>query len=97
MSILTEKLLRREELSENEIHDLLWEDGDVSYLDTNYGENERWVRPAQSILLINGQLWAVDWYEGLTECQSNEYPYQPYRVEKKERHITVIDYVEVKE
>ena len=42
----------------------------------------------QTIIDVDGQLYAIDWMRGLTECQENEYLEQPYKVKKVERVIT---------
>lgn len=49
----------------------------------------------RTIFKYNGEYWAIDWRSGLTEYQENEYPSNPYRVERKERVVTVVDWVKV--
>jgi len=48
------------------------------------GDNRRWSRSVESILEINGRHFCLDWEEGLTECQENDFYEQPYEVQKHE-------------
>ena len=49
----------------------------------------------KTVFKYNGEYWAIDWRSGLTELQENEYPSNPYRVERKERVVTVVDWVKI--
>lgn len=42
----------------------------------------------KTIIDVDGQLYAIDWMRGLTECQESEYWNQPYKVKKVEKVIT---------
>lgn len=82
-----------EELSEKDLRSLVCEFNEV---DRTKGENRRWVRSIQSIIKIGDRHFALDWEQGLTENQENEFWKQPYEVEKKtyEKTITVTEWVE---
>lgn len=80
------KLKNGERLSENEIKYLVWDsDGFIEEIE---GDDHRWQKEIQTIIDVDGQLYAIDWMRGLTECQENEYLYQPYKVKKVEKVIT---------
>lgn len=49
-----------------------------------YGENRRWSRFVRSIIDLKGRYFAIDWDQGLTEMQPDEFYEQPYEVELKE-------------
>ena len=90
--IIVNKIDNGETLTEKELQRLVW---DCEEVDRDEGENRRWSRTVSSILLISGRYFCLDWEEGLTECQENEYYNQPYEVEKKtyEKTITVTEWV----
>lgn len=83
-----------EALSEEELKELRY---DFHEVDTIYGDNLRWYRDVRSIVEIGGRYFALDWEEGLTELQDNEFYAQPVEVVKHEysRTITVTDWEEV--
>ena len=58
-------------------------------IETKYGENGRWTRPVTSIIEFGGRYFQIDWDEGLTEYQPNEFYDQPFEV-KKESHEEII-------
>lgn len=82
------KLKSGEKLNESEISTLVWDGIRVDEIELGEG---RWTKGMKTIIDIDNELWAIDWSRGLTECQENEYYNQPYRVEKIEKEITVID------
>ena len=49
---------------------LIWEYPEV---DVEYGENRRWSRSVNTIVQIGDRFFSIDWEEGLTEMQPNEY------------------------
>lgn len=60
---------------------------DLAYYQTiydEYGENRRWSRFVRTIVDLNGRYFAIEWDQGLTEMQSDEFYNQPYEVELKE-------------
>lgn len=94
MDEIIKKLKDGEKLSESEIRELT-RNGD--YVDEIEGDDHRWQKEMQTIIDVDGQLYAIDWMRGLTECQENEYLYQPYKVKKVEKVITktVVNYKKV--
>ena len=85
-----ERFDKGEKFSESELDSLRWEFNEV---ETLYGENRRWSRSAQTIFEVQGRLFALDWEEGLTENQENEFFDQPYEVEKRTKVVEVNEYV----
>lgn len=83
--------------TEKEVRNLIWD----CEVEREEGSNRRWSRSMTSIVEADdGKLYAIDWEQGLTECQQNEYFAGTYpEVEKKtyEKTITVAEWVEVKD
>lgn len=93
-----EKFLNGEKLTEEDRYNLVWgslDDEGYEYVDQIDGSAGRWMRKMQTVFKYNGEYWAIDWRSGLTELQENEYSSNPYRVERKERVVTVVDWVRV--
>ena len=92
MEEIYSKLKNREELSEEEIRELVWSGDEVDEIE---GDDGRWTRDIKTVIDVDGQLYAIDWSRGLTECQENSYWKQPYKVKKVEEVITktVVSYV----
>jgi len=90
--IILNKIDSGEKLSERELASLVWDFEEVS---REYGDNRRWTRSVTSIIKIDDRFFCVNWENGLTECQENEFYDQPYEVEKKtyEKTITVTEWV----
>ena len=93
-----EKFLNGEKLTEGDRANLVW--GDIvdegyEYVDQIDDQSGRWMKKMQTVFKYDGEYWAIDWRSGLTECQENEYPSNPYRVERKERVVTVVDWVKI--
>lgn len=84
------KLQSGDKLSEREIKTLVYDGVEVDEIE---GYRGRWTQGVQTIIDIDGELWAIDWDRGLTECQENEFYNQPYRVVKREKQIVVTEYV----
>ena len=78
-------------LDEKELFNLVLDYG----IETKYGENRRWTRSAYTIVELCHKYFRIDWEEGLTEGQENEFYCQPYEVEKHEyeKTITVKEWV----
>lgn len=61
-------------------------------------DSGRWDKLITSIYKFgNGEVWAIDWYAGLTECQEDDYPYQPYPCKIIEKQVIEYDVVPIKE
>jgi len=90
--IMLNKIDSGEKLNERELSSLVWEFEEV---EREYGDNRRWSRSVTSIVKINNRFFCVEWENGLTESQPNEFYNQPYEVEKKtyEKNITVTEWV----
>lgn len=58
-------------------------------IDTQYHENRRWLRGVTTIVKLLDRYFSIDWDEGLTEMQENEYWNQPIEVEKHEYEKTI--------
>lgn len=63
----------------------------------DYGENRRWSRFVASICQIGDKYFQIDWDEGLTESQPDEFYDQPYEVEKREydKVVHVVEWIKV--
>lgn len=87
---LEDKIYNGEPLSEDELQEAI----DCYETDRVEGRDRRWTRTIQSILAIKDKLFCVEWEQGLTENQPNEYCNQPYEVERVENTqvITVVSY-----
>lgn len=83
------KIDHKIDLTEDELEAFNWE---LEYVDRIYGDNERWVRPVTTVIQIGQRYFAIDWFEGLTEYQSNYYEGQPYEVIPEEKVITTIEW-----
>jgi hypothetical protein len=81
--------------TEQEAKQLIWD----CEIEAEYGDNRRWSRSVTSIVEdVDGKCYAIDWEEGLTESQENEYYAGTYpQVEKKtyDKTITVTEWVAV--
>jgi len=84
--IVVKKIKEGEKLGESDLKRLVMEFDEV-YRET--GENRRWSRTVLSVLDINGELYALEWEEGLTESQENEFYEQPYPVKLETKEVTV--------
>lgn len=81
---------KEDEFTEKELTEILWK---LKEVDREEGEDLRWVKPVTSIFELCERFFAIDWYEGLTEYQSNEFYDQPYEVTKHTKQITVTEWV----
>lgn len=74
--IMVEKIDKGEDLTETELNTLVCEFG----VDSEYGDNRRWSRTVTTIVELCGRHFSIDWEEGLTECQIDEFYNQPVEV-----------------
>lgn len=78
--------------SEKEARSLIWD----CEVDREEGGNRRWSRSVTSIVEADdGKLYAIDWEQGLTESQENEYYAGEYPEVQKvtyEKTITVTEW-----
>lgn len=89
--IMVNKIENKEKLTEKELKNLVWS----HETDREEGENRRWTRTVTSIVKLNGRTFSLDWEEGLTESQENDYYNQPYEVKKQfeTKTIEVVSWV----
>lgn len=52
------------------------------------GSDRRWTRSIKTICQLGNRYFALEWEQGLTENQENQFDNQPYEVELKEEVIT---------
>lgn len=91
-----QKIKNGESLTEKEREACAW--GEVGKLvTTTDGAMHRWTMDKQTIFDIDGQLYGIDWEEGLTEYQEHEYWNNPYKVTKRTEMIEVVYYDRVEE
>ena len=91
--IMVKKIDNKEPLTEHELSSLVCEFA----VDSEYGDNRRWTRTVTTIVGLCGRFFSIDWEEGLTECQENEFYNQPFEVRKEtyEKTITVTEWVKI--
>ena len=77
---LLAKIDNKEKLTESEISDLVYE----CECEVKYGQNRRWSRSATTISKLGDRYFRIEWENGLTENQPNEFYNQPVEVELKE-------------
>lgn len=92
--LIVKKMKAGYHLTEQELSYLVYDGIQVDEIE---GNSHRWTQRVQTILDIDGELWAVNWERGLTECQESEFYNQPYRVEMREKQIVVKEYIAIKE
>lgn len=85
--IMVNKIDNCEELTEKELKTIVFECKEISLSE---GENRRWSRTNTSIIELCGRFFSIDWEEGLTENQDNEFYWQPFEVRKEEYEKTII-------
>lgn len=85
--IMLQKIDSKENLTEDELKRLALEYD----IEREEGENRRWTRTVSSYVELGGRYFCIDWENGLTESQPNEFPNQPVEVKKHsyEKTITV--------
>lgn len=76
--IMVQSIDNGQELTEDELKALVWKCHSVARIE---GENRRWSRTVRSIIELCGRYFEVDWEQGLTENQDNQFFDQPFEVE----------------
>lgn len=82
-----------DKLSEEELSDLVW----LHQIFEEEIAELRWGSHVKTIVLLDGEHYAVEWFKGATEMQENEFENQPYPVEKVEKVVTITEWVPVKD
>lgn len=80
------KLKARKNLSSLDIRDLIYNFNEVH---REEGEDRRWSKSVLSVIDIEGELYAIEWEQGLTENQENEFYNQPYSCTLKTKEIVI--------
>jgi len=86
---LVRKLKNGEELSEEEIIDIAYEnvEGLSDYIKEK-GEDRRWQRSVSTFFKTDDNRWfCLVWEEGLTENQDDEFWEQPYEVKREVKEV----------
>lgn len=91
---MLQKIDNCENLTEKELSTLVYE----YEVETSHGENRRWSRTNTTIVKIKDRFFSIDWEQGLTEVQEDEFYNQPFEVEKRtyDKVIKVIEWARVK-
>ena len=75
--------------TKDEIEEMAYEEFG-NYVTTAEGKHHRWYREVETIVEVEGRLFAVNWNEGLTEQQENDFDdAEVYEVERKEKIIFI--------
>ncbi len=84
--IMVRKIDNGEKLTEEELKNVVYETKEIACIE---GDTHRWTRDMETIVEMCGRYFCVNWGNGLTEYQENEFHYQPYEVEKVEHEKTI--------
>lgn len=76
--IMVHKIDNNEALTKDELKTLVCENYNVARM---IGDSRRWTRAVSSVIELCGRYFEIDWEQGLTESQENEFLEQPYEVE----------------
>ena len=76
--IMVHKIDNNEVLTKDELKALVCENYNVARM---IGDSGRWTRAVSSVIELCGRYFEIDWEQGLTESQENEFLEQPYEVE----------------
>lgn len=91
--IMLTKLEKGEHLTEDELRELVEE---YEWEELEDGDRLRWTQVKHTIVKLGDKFFKIDWQQGLTENQPNEFMDQPYEVElhEYEKTITVREWKE---
>lgn len=78
--IMVQKIDNGEALTEDELKTLVCEFHNVARVE---GENRRWSRTVKSVIKLCKRYFAIEWEQGLTENQDDQFFNQPYEVEEE--------------
>lgn len=85
---MKEKLLQKDyEFSENELQELCYEYAFI--FDIGDRENGICQKYMETIIEVDGRYFQINWSQGLTEYQEDDFSYQPFEVEEKIETIQV--------
>ena len=86
---------------EDELKEIVFSDFDdyenCDEIEIIEGEDRRWSRTNTTIININGRYFSINWEEGLTEMQPNEFYNQPIEVIPNvyEKLVTITEWKKV--
>lgn len=83
--IIVRKIDNGDNLTEDELKEIVYEYA----IDKECGDIGRWTMNVSTVVKLCNRYFMVNWEEGLTEMQDNEFYEQPYEVEKKEYEKTI--------
>lgn len=86
------KIDKGEHLTTDELCNLVYE----YEHETQEGEDSRWTRDMYTIVELDGRYFGINWLKGLTEMQEDEFYWQPEEVEKREKVVTVTEWLPIK-
>lgn len=86
---MLKKIDNGERLTEREISNLVWE----YEVHRDEGEDRRWSRYNISYIQLLERYFCVEWDEGLTEMQPDEFCDQPYEVVKNTHDKTIPEHI----
>ena len=86
-----QKMDAGEKFTEEELRNLRWE-SELVEVTTTSGDKHRWHQEKTTIFKVGDRLFALNWMEGLTECQEDEYYDQPYEVEEVQETKVITNY-----
>lgn len=91
---MVKKIDAGERLTERELKSVVFETKEIK---TTYGDNLRWTRGVTTIVEMCNRHFQINWDEGLTESQENEFYNQPVEVKAHtyEKTITVTDWIPI--
>lgn len=97
--MLSDKILKGVPLSEWELKQLVWGWPDIrepmEIVETIRGREERKSRKVQTILNVDGKLYALDWVECSPFGGEDIFKTQPYRVRKRTKLVRVNEYIRI--
>jgi len=96
--LLLQKVKDGESLKESERENLAQGDVDTDGFDFEMikqieGDKGRWTQAMETIFKLDGKLYSIGWYSGLTEGQEDEFYEDPIPVKKVEKTMVVAEYV----
>lgn len=82
----------KDKFSENELKMMAWGEypTESELIEEDAGDEGRWYRCINTVFKVDNRYFSLIWERGLTECQDNEYMYQPTEVKLHEYERTII-------
>lgn len=83
---LLKKIKKREDFTREELISLF---DRLKEVDEKRYDKHRWYTPVETIFKVKDTYILLEWDEGLTEYQENEYGFNPYEVYYEEKTIVI--------